>query len=178
LSSINLHLLAIIFGEFVSNVTGAKGEMNVSLCLMRDINGKPLFSVRPLGEKAELLDFVVNLLDDKESEVGAFFMIQVKATKSAEAGKSIDVNFDADQVAKALNRKVPVYLMAVDMGGGRAREIYFVAVDNLREKGFRAVPRVHNLDCDITLRALYDEVVAYHDVKGHNFVSNFGDGRV
>ncbi|OBS33020.1 hypothetical protein A9K81_20385 [Pseudomonas syringae pv. syringae] len=148
--------------------------MNVALAMMRDINNKPLFSVKFLGEKAKLLDFVVNLLDDNESEIGPFFMIQVKSTKRAKVAESIPAKFTAKEVLQAQNRKIPIYLASVAEINGRTREIFFLAVDSTRSKGVSVVPRLHNLDCDVTLKALYDEVKQYHDNQSHSFVSAFG----
>lgn len=158
----------------MTNILGARGEMNVALTMMRDINDKPLFSVKFLGEKAKLLDFVVNLLDDKESEIGPYFMIQVKSTKVAEIEGSIPAKFTAKEVMEAKQRKIPIYLASVAEIKGRTREIFFLAVDSTRNKGVSVVPRLHNLDCDVTLKALYDEVKKYHDNQSHNFVSAFG----
>jgi hypothetical protein len=170
--------IILILGVFVSNVTGQRGELNVAESLMRDLNGRPRFSVKFLGEKSPLFDYVVNLLDDKETEIGAYFMVQVKATKKADPEKSIPARFSAEEVEQSVNRKIPVYLMAVDQTGGRNREIFFLAIDAQRKKGVSSVARVHDLDCDVTLQMLYDEVVAYHDGKGHNFVSQFAGGQL
>lgn len=158
----------------MSDVTGARGEFSVGFSMMRDVNGKPLFFVRHLGEKANLLDFMVNLLDGDEQETGEFFMIQVKSTKAAKSTGSIPARFKAAEVSAAHSRKVPVYLVAVDDAPGRNREIFFIAIDKNRHAGVSLVPKLHDLNCDVTLESLRDEVRAHHASKLDNFVSKFG----
>lgn len=167
------NLIESLFGDvFVSNRLGRRGEDAVSSIFGRDVLGKPRFSTHFLGEKAELLDFVVNLVDEKEAEIGPFFMLQVKTTKGAHPGKSIDAPFSAAEVAKAVERKVPVYVVAVD-AGPRDEKVYFLAVESTRKGGISTVPRLFNLDCEVTLEELYDEVFHYFMDKPYVFKSKF-----
>lgn len=156
----------------MSNNLGRRGEDIVSVMLGREVLGKPRFTTHFLGEKAELFDFVVNLVDEDEAVIGPFFMLQVKATRGAEPGKSIDAKFTAAEVSKALERKVPVYVVAVD-AGRRDEEAYFLAVDSSRQAGISNVPRLFNLNCEATLEELYDEVFHFFMDKPYQFKSKF-----
>jgi hypothetical protein len=70
-----------------NNHLGSLGENIVSLLLQRKLNGCYRFSVRFLGAKAELLDFLVELLDDDGKAYGPHFYLQVKTTASASTAR-------------------------------------------------------------------------------------------
>lgn len=90
------------------NHLGNLGEDVVSLLFRRKIDDKFRFSVTFLGEKASLLDFMVNLLDDDGTAYGPYFFLQVKATEAiTRPGRLIPARFSAGEVESARGRKAP-----------------------------------------------------------------------
>ncbi|WP_296000175.1 hypothetical protein [Rugamonas sp.] len=145
-----------------TNHLGNLGEDVVSLLFRRRIDKVYRFSVTFLGEKAQLLDFMVNLLDDNGSEYGPFFFLQVKTTATIGApGAGIPATFTAEEVRNARARKVPVYLVAVESGDDDAERIFAIAIDETLKGGVAVVPPIFSLADKATRMRIYDEVHAY-----------------
>ena len=140
--------------------------------LTKNINGRPLFDPNFLGDKAELTDCIVNLIDDKASVSGAYFLVQVKASKRANS-RSIPATFTAREVQRAIERKVPVYLVAVDSTADREDEVYILAIDSQTQFGVRSIPKTFKLNSVENLQALYDEVNQNYGTTPYMFKSKF-----
>lgn len=56
-----------------TNLLGNFGEGTVAQLLHRRTGGVHQFAARHLGEKAQFLDFIVNLVDEHGTEYGPFF---------------------------------------------------------------------------------------------------------
>jgi hypothetical protein len=92
-----------------SNYVGRFGEDVVSRLLHRRAGGRIRFTARHLGDKAQLLDFIVNLVDEFGKEHGPFFFLQVRTTEVvARQRQGIRANFSPLEVKFVQARKVPV----------------------------------------------------------------------
>lgn len=129
------------------------------------------FSVTFLGAKAQLLDFMVNLLDADGYEYGPFFFLQVKTSGEVDGRKSIPARFSAKEVRRACARKVPVYLAAVGRLSDDFEDVYIIAVDASLQGGIRVVPKIFPLAMKETRLRIYDEVHAYFQSKASTFES-------
>jgi hypothetical protein len=155
-----------------SNLLGTFGEGAVSQFLHSKINGVYHFSARQLGEKAQLLDFIVNLVDSRGKEYGPFFFLQVRTTAAiALPRQGIRVNFNAHEVKLVQARKVPIYLAAVQDAEGSSAEAYIVGIDAAQRVGVRVVPRLFKLSDEAVRMAIYLEVHAYFESGMKSFVS-------
>lgn len=159
------------------NHLGNLGEDVVSLLLSRKIENAYRFSTKFLGEKTQLLDFVVNLLDAKGSEYGPFFFMQVKTTESVTLGGSgIPARFSSAEVRAAQARKVPVYLVAVESLNDDAENVYVLGIDSSLSAGITVVPRLFSLKQHETRTTIYDEVHAYFQLHAQAFQSRLTRG--
>jgi len=75
-----------------TNSIGQRGEKAVETSFCRPSGNVPEYQFRPipLGDKAELFDFVVHLLDANDNILGAHFFVQVKRRKQLRDGNSCD----------------------------------------------------------------------------------------
>ena len=157
---------------YAKNHLGNLGEDVVSLLMSRKINGAYRFSTKFLGEKAQLLDFMVSLLDAKGAEYGPFFFLQVKATESvAREANGISVRFSAGEVKAAQARKVPVYLAGVESLSDDDENVGVMGIDVHLLHGVTVVPRLFSLQLQETRQVIYDEVHAYFQSEAKAFVS-------
>lgn len=136
---------------------GRIGEAFVHYVLHQPICGSMKFKATNLGEKYQLFDFMVNLLDEEASMAGPFFLMQVKTHKVISFEDAIDVEFTAEQVMAAKERNVPSYLVGVQTCG-REQRGYFVALDRRREKGIYSMPKRHDINSEQNMQKLYEEV--------------------
>lgn len=156
----------------LSDSVGRLGESYVATALHMSVKGKYLFKVTPLGEKYEVFDFMVNLLDDARLPFGPFFMLQVK-TKSSEALEaSLNVSFTWEEVVASGERKVPAYLVGVE-AIGRTQSGFFLAIDRRRTTGIYSVSRKFNLNDEEVLEQLYREVAEFFSMVDNEFESIF-----
>lgn len=154
------------------NHLGNLGEDLVSLLLSRKIRNAYRFSTKFLGEKAQLLDFMVNLLDAKGFEYGPFFFMQVKTTESVAFGRyGIPARFSSAEVRAAQARKVPVYLVAVESLADESENVYALGIDSGLARGIAVVPRLFSLKQEETRIAIFDEVHAYFQFQAKAFQS-------
>jgi hypothetical protein len=155
-----------------NNHLGSLAENIVSLLLQRKLNGCYRFSVRFLGAKAELLDFLVELLDDDGKAYGPHFYLQVKTTASASiASQLVHARFSPDEVKRAQGRRVPVYLVAVECRHDDKEKTYIRAVDASLSAGVPGVHRRHSLKDRETRMQLYKEVDVYFNSLPLSFKS-------
>lgn len=145
-----------------SNQLASMGEYAAALLFRRKIAGVHRFTATFLGEKAQLLDYLVNLLDANGHEYGPFFFLQVKTTAAiARPGRGIRAKFSAREVRLVQARKVPVYLAAVMSLSDGQEEIYVMGIDVAQRGGVSVVPRLFPLSDDGVRMAIYREVNAY-----------------
>lgn len=160
------------------NLLGKRGEYAVGVELLRPKNplGQSMFDPCPLGEKAELLDFVVRLQKDGRP-YGPYFFLQVKATESKPDGGSVGAVFTAAEVKAAQGMKAPVYVAAVDASNNTFEAIYLAPVYTNRKKGISRIKTskpISNVkvceaifkevdDHFLKLAASFDEPVGYQD---------------
>lgn len=138
----------------------------------RQIQKRNLFKATHLGAKYELFDFMVNLLNDKGLPSGPFFLLQVKATEVDSFSDPVEVRFSRDEVMKAHLRKVPAYLLVVQVCGNRMKG-YFIAIDKNRTHGFTTFQKNFEFKNDNNLKMLYNEIDDYFNGHNINFESQF-----
>lgn len=156
-----------------TNHLGNLGEDIVSLLFSRKIDNAYKFSPTFLGEKAQLLDFMVNLLDDTGSAYGPFFFVQVKTTETRlQPKRSIPARFSAQEVRVAQARKCPVYLVAVASIDDDSEAIFAIAVDASYTNGLAAVPQLFSLLSKEIRMQIYNEVHAYFTSAMPGFASH------
>ncbi len=156
-----------------NDILGARGEAAVSTCLMRPLGDSNTAQFRPLflGEKAELLDFLVLLLDPDERALGPHFFLQVKTTAchTQKDTQSIAARFSADEVARIQKWKAPTYLAAVDASKEDREFIYIRGINSDREKGIASVKKAFSLNDKTLRKKLYQEVKGHFDSRDHHF---------
>ncbi len=155
---------------------GARGEELVSSCLRTPSsahNNRIRFRPKFLGEKSELLDFLVLLVDEQSQAFGPHFFLQVKttATTPKEDAKSIVTEFTAEEVSKALALKTPVYLVAVDASKPYSESIYVMGIGASRIKGISAIPKSLSLKDPAIRETLYEEVKDHFQARNFAFKS-------
>lgn len=151
---------------------GRLGESYVATALHMPVKGKFLFKVTPLGEKYEVFDFMVNLLDDTRLPFGPFFMLQVKTKSSALSEASLNVSFTLEEVVASGERKVPAYLAGVE-AIGRKQSGFFLAIDRRRTTGIYSISRKFDLSDEDVLERLYREVAGFFSMVDNEFESVF-----
>jgi hypothetical protein len=150
-----------------SSETGKLGESAVSTQLLRVKNGLQFASFDPcsLGEKAELLDFVVRLKRD-DHPFGPYFFLQVKTTQAPSEKGSIVTNFSYEEVQAAQALKAPVYIAAVDASNPKSEDIYIKPIYSDRKTGVYRVARKGLLSDDGVCMAVFKEVeMHFKDLK-------------
>jgi hypothetical protein len=161
-----------------SNYVGRFGEDVVSRLLHRRVGGRIRFAARHLGDKAQLLDFIVNLVDEFGKEHGPFFFLQVRTTETvARQRQGIRAKFSSVEVKFVQARKVPVYLAAVVSKGDDCEDVYILGIDGLHEGGVRVVPRLFPLSDESVRLTVYEEVHDYFASGLKVFVSRLTKGR-
>lgn len=146
---------------------GSIGESFIQHVMQLPVDGTIKFKVTHLGEKYQLFDFMVNLLDEEMSMAGPFFLMQVKTHEVDSLNDPIDIDFSAEQVKAAKERNVPSYLVGVQTCG-RLQKGYFIALDRKREKGIYSVPKRHDMDSETNMLGLYAEVNSFFSTSIKN----------
>ena len=154
-----------------TNHVGNLGEAVVSLLFGRKTGGRYRFGVQFLGAKAQLLDFLIELLDEGGAPFGPYFFVQVKCTEDGDVGGSAPAVFTAAEVSNAQKKLVPVYLAAVRIVDEDSEEVFILAVDSSLEKGIAVVPNFFPLTDNSVRLKIYDEVKHHFDNNPINFVS-------
>lgn len=155
-----------------TNSIGQRGEKAVETSFCRPSGNVPEYQFRPipLGDKAELFDFVVHLLDANDNILGAHFFVQVKTTETA-ATVSCDARFTRDEVAKALSLKAPCYVIGVDASQRGTEKMYLRGISFDRTQGIAKVPLSQSLEDDAIRNTLYQEVLAHFNALPYTFRS-------
>lgn len=140
----------------VQDVIGRRWELIAALALTRRYHhGRPRFEVRFLGEKAEVVDFLVEL--QGEDIPRHFFLVQVKSTGAADvpSGKPTLPISVSRQAYQALCRyRVPCYLIGVDEVNSNA---FLLGLNRERNQGLGSFPTRFPLSPE-TLEKLFHEV--------------------
>ena len=153
-----------------SNSIGQRGEKAAETSLCRPSANFPEYQFRPipLGDKAELFDFVVHLLDADNNILGPHFFVQVKTTETP-AAVSCNARFSKDEVAKAVTFKAPSYLVGVDASDPTGERIFIKGIDFDRTKGISRISSTQSLDDDFVRDSLYKEVLAHYNAAAYAF---------
>lgn len=154
---------------------GKRGEYAIGIELLRPLaNGaQPIFDPCHLGEKAELLDFVVRLQKDGHPS-GPYFFLQVKATGVKPEGGSIRAEFSREEVARAHAMKAPVYVAAVDASECAKEKVYIQPIYDGRTKGISRIKTSQPLAEAAIRQALYDEVETHFNSLQAKFKAPLG----
>ena len=159
-----------------NNDLGALGEDLVSACLRRatGYQHRILFRPQHLGEKCELLDYLVFLIDDNGHAFGPHFFLQVKTTAVPHrtGTRSIATSFHADRVARTLDWKTPCYLAVVDASIQRLENIYVVGLSSTSPRGVYRIPTSQSLNDPAIRKTLFDEVKAHFENRTFHFISS------
>ena len=149
---------------------GKRGEYAIGSQLLRPLKdgSHPIFDPCHLGEKAELLDFVVRLQEDGHP-FGPYFFLQVKATGLKPEGGSVRAEFSQEEVTRAQAMKAPVYVAAVDASECNQEKIYIQPIYNGRKKGISRIKTSKPLADVNVLLALYEEVKAHFECSTATF---------
>lgn len=161
-----------------NNLVGELGESMTKTALIAEIVKKsnhqsyPDFLFKPyfLGEKADLFDFIVFLLDADAKPTGAYFYVQVKSTKNALKSKSCEAKYSKKEVTRALGFKCPSYVVGVKTNGSND-DVYIRGISSSLKSGIYTAPLKNKLFLDEIKVKLYDEVANFFKGKKHNFTS-------
>jgi hypothetical protein len=140
--------------------TGKRGEAIFVMDIMNFCgNSVPFFNPIFLGEKAEAVDYLVELVGVRGAT--PFFFVQVKTTKRGYTAKKSDprlrVNVTHQSIKQIEGYPAPTYLIGVD----EIRALSFiVAILEGTQAGISSVSTRHPLNAD-NLRKLWFEVREY-----------------
>jgi hypothetical protein len=140
------------------DLVGKRGEALFRAIITRWCDGKQWFDETFLGEKAEGLDFEVQLIGS--AVFHAMFFVQVKATakpkRYAGSGKQrrILVTLKAADAVKLGKMKVPAYVVGIDIYSGKA---FIRNVPAGATRGFTGISVRHPLNCK-AIKMLWNEV--------------------
>jgi hypothetical protein len=137
---------------------GRRGE-NIAIVRLTEVcqaNDLPYFTPHFLGEKCELFDALVELV-----EAGAkrpFFFAQIKSTRGSynKSGR-LNVKVKKSDVIRMVQYPAPTYVIGIDEVCEHA---YVVAVHGSMSKTISSLSTAHRLNCS-TLKKLWDEVKEY-----------------
>ncbi|MCC2672767.1 MAG: hypothetical protein K0Q72_5239 [Armatimonadetes bacterium] len=142
---------------------GSRGEYLAYVLLTR-FHGRdrPFFRPYFLGEKAEKLDFLVELVDAGERV--PFFFVQVRSTRRGYTGvdggtRQLRVRVTADELRALAARPVPTYLIGISESD---EEGYLLSARQPAAGGLSSLPIDFRLDGD-TLGGLWAEVRDFWD---------------
>lgn len=145
----------------VNDYSGRRGESLAAVLLTRLWGqAQPLFVPYFLGEKAETLDFLVELIGAGPST--PFFFIQVKTTqkgytRSASAERRLRVQMSVDELRRLADRPVPTYVVGIEE---REEAGYLLCISAAPESGFSCFPTSFPMNGP-SLQLLWEEVKEY-----------------
>jgi hypothetical protein len=143
------------------DIVGKRGEALFRVIITRWCGGEQWFEETFKGEKAEGLDFEVQLIGS--SVFHANFYVQVKATakpnRYSGSGNNhrISVRLRPSDAKKLGAMKVPAYVVGIDVLSGKA---YIKNVKAGAAKGFTGISTRRPLNCK-AIRKLWNEVEAF-----------------
>jgi hypothetical protein len=143
---------------------GSRGEYLFCAMIM-NFCGRPLPYFRPrfLGEKAQTLDYLVELVDTGDRP--AFFFVQVRATRLGytKRGQRLRIGMSGEELRRFALVPAPTYLVGVDEVGESG---YILAVLEGMTGPLSSLPTDYPLDCG-NLGRLHQEVEGFwagHDM--------------
>jgi hypothetical protein len=148
-----------------TNIIGKRGEALFVIAITQYCSRKFWFEAFFKGEKAEGLDFEVQLIGSPVFH--ASFYVQVKTTgkpmRYSGVGKrrKILVRLNQSEAVKLGTMKVPVYVVGIDVYSGNA---YIRNVKSGATRGFSGIPTRHRLNCK-AIKMLWNEVQAFWNAR-------------
>jgi hypothetical protein len=121
-----------------------------------------LFRVAPLGGKYPTVDFLVDVVDDRDASIG-FFFAQVKGTTSSDPSTSrLRVEVRRDRCDALVKLPAPTFLIGVDVIAARS---YVVAAHRPRTTKVSSITKTYCLSDDAVKIGLYEEVLSYWEAN-------------
>lgn len=130
------------------NAIGDRGESIFNTRITQD----NLFKVYFLGEKAPIVDFLLEILDPATPY---YFLVQVKGTTLGyQAGGNLKACVEEDKMIKLLQRELPTYVAGVDVD----REIVYLCPAFDPTTRYPSIPVTHSLQLvnKVASRAILD----------------------
>lgn len=149
-----------------TNPIGDRGENAAERCFVRPIDMHYGFETSFLGDKAQLLDFRVALLDSAGQVFGPHFYVQVK-THQVRRGKAFPTRFSAEQVRRAKAGLTPTYLVGVELDGDTKENVWICGIGS--QTVLPSIPKLHDLKERSTLIQLYGEVLTHFQAAAYSF---------
>lgn len=144
---------------------GELAERIAAVDLTRPVRGlheRPLFRVAPLGGKYPTVDFLVDIVDDRDASIG-FFFAQVKGTASADPlAVRLRVEVYRDRYNALVRLPAPTFLIGVDVA---AELSYLVAAHRPRTAKVSTIAKDYCLRDDAVKIRLYEEVLSYWEAN-------------
>jgi hypothetical protein len=143
----------------LTDFIGGRGEAIAFLRLARiwrDDTHQPYFWPRYLGEKGQLFDFLVELVDAGERT--PFFFVQVRSTRKAftkQTPPRLCVEVSQKEVRRTVAYLAPTYVVGIHEGEERA---FVIAVHGDMSEAIPSLTTAHELNSGETLRRLWEEV--------------------
>lgn len=126
----------------------------------------PYFRPRFLGEKAQTIDYLVELINAGDRPL--FFFVQVKTTRQGytKRERRLKISMSRDDVQRFASIPAPTYLVGIDEPGEVG---YILAILHGMSEAIPSLPTNFPLDCT-NLPKLYEEVEQFwagHDMRRH-----------
>ena len=144
---------------------GELAERIAAVDLTRPVSGiyrRPLFRVAPLGGKYPTVDFLVDVVDDRDASIG-FFFAQVKGTVSIGPPASrLPIEVRRDRYNALVRLSAPSFIIGVDV---TAELSYIIAAHRVRTARVSSIAKTYCLRDDAVKIGLYEEVLSYWDAN-------------
>lgn len=148
-----------------SNQIGELAELFAAIDLTRPVGGRyqrPLFRATSLGGKYPTVDFLVDVVDEKDMAI-AFFFAQVKGTGVARPSDArLPVEVTRDRYNALVRLPAPTFLIGVDI---HAEESFLVAAHRARRAKVSSIAKAYGLRDDAVRIRPYEEVLSYWDAN-------------
>ena len=144
---------------------GRLAELIAAADLSRAVRNRyrrPLFRAISLGEKYPTIDFLVDLLDRRDTSLG-FFFVQVKGTASAGPAEArLPIVVAPDRYKLLAKMPIPTSLVGVDIV---TETSYLVSAHRRRSGGISGISKGYCLRDDAVKIGLYQEVLRFWQIK-------------
>lgn len=149
----------------VTNLIGGRGENAVCMCFVKPVATHNGFEPHFLGEKAQLLDFHIALLDSTGKAFGPHFFVQVK-TSSVNPNPTFKAKFSGACVKRAKAGLAPVYVVGVEIDGDKEK-VWICGIES--QSTLNSIPKHYNLRNASTLKKIYGEVLNHFQTSAYSF---------
>jgi hypothetical protein len=146
----------------IADFIGGRGEAIAFTHLARiwrDDANLPYFWPRYLGEKGQLFDFLVELVDAGEKT--PYFFVQVKSTRKdltrTQSPPRLRVEVSEQDVRRMVVYPAPTYLVGVQESGERA---FVISIHGAMREKISSITTAHELTGE-TMRRLWEEARAF-----------------